>query len=722
MSKVFLKKNWAETFIFGDETPGIFVGRKDELENLKFALLNNDSGAILISAVRGVGKTSFVHKALSEIKEKITPIFVNSGHVMCSLPEQSETDKVLLTKKALLTSLIRAAYFEFKDNEIEEIYHKAIGKFKEFKAGELSNEVVNSKEIDLGKEYNLKNLVVLFGTVLATIGITLDATWLNVLGYIGLLGIPVTFAWKKKWITNIKETFGHETVIEDSIDYIEFLFETWLKKKKNKKLVFVIDELDKVEENSAFNLIKEYKNLFSRSCAHFIFIAGPNAYQLTKRSRELSPADGGTFPTLFTHSYYLPLPTTEELREYLASIFERGEQSDDINDLKNYLLFHAQNDFFALKNLVNDLVTLENGRAFLDTDHVKSIDLFYNRAMKVYNYAALFCEKKYRRVKKFWETNSQMQKRIFAFLNDNIGASFIILTEEQKPDILGLLECLRRFGIIVIVPEDEIEDVEVNKTSITYNWTDTYKDIDQIDQLFEEEKVFLEKFNELISLANDLNYISKGEKYQEVFKGYDGEEITNLSLYSVYENYLDLRERVQDPKKRMGVLLEDVKIATEEISKTINSVNNNLLEITSNAVELALKGKNNFYLNQTFAQRPNAFSPCNDFRGVFPGYDHKLFGTETGSREVLLVEDFDDFERIQHGLSMMNNNRDLLIINIITSQENPYPAHPTIYEDKIGRKRKKGMVVNNFYNYIFNGNISSLKSYVYRVIQYFQYY
>ena len=126
MGKIYLKKNWAETFVYGDKMPGVYIGREDELQNLQFTLLNNDSASILISSVRGVGKTSFVHKALSLVKDDIHTIFVNAGHVMSSFEGES------LPKRELLNSLIRSAYFEFKDqdSEIEEIYYKAIGKFK----------------------------------------------------------------------------------------------------------------------------------------------------------------------------------------------------------------------------------------------------------------------------------------------------------------------------------------------------------------------------------------------------------------------------------------------------------------------------------------------------------------------------------------------------------------------------------------------------------------
>jgi AAA+ ATPase superfamily predicted ATPase len=88
--KIFLKQNWSEQFIYGDKTPSVFVGREQEIKSLKSIIKNNDSNAILISSVRGVGKTSFVHKALDEIKE-VFPVFVNIGHTLSN--EDIEKEK-----------------------------------------------------------------------------------------------------------------------------------------------------------------------------------------------------------------------------------------------------------------------------------------------------------------------------------------------------------------------------------------------------------------------------------------------------------------------------------------------------------------------------------------------------------------------------------------------------------------------------------------------------
>jgi len=123
---------------------------------------------------------------------------------------------------------------------------------------------------------------------------------------------------------------------------LEIEFENRLKEQneKKQKIVFVIDELDKIQESESFPIIKEYKNLFTRSFAHFIFIAGDESYDYTNADRQ--DKSTGTFPTLFTHVFYLQLPSANELEEYLDKIFNKtNDNTNDISPLKKYLLYRS---------------------------------------------------------------------------------------------------------------------------------------------------------------------------------------------------------------------------------------------------------------------------------------------------------------------------------------------------------------------------------------------
>ena len=716
MSKVYLKNNWAETFVYGDKTPGVYVGREDELQSLRFTLVNNDSASILISSVRGVGKTSFVHKALSEAAKDVHPIFVNAGHVMSCCREEG------LPKRELLNSLIRSAYFEFKeqDSEIEDLYYKAIGKFKEYKFIQESKEKISEKEVGLTREFNIRHFFAILGAVLATVGIMSEIWWIKIIGILGTISMPVSFIWKTKWTNKLRGIFGQETVIENSDDYIELLFERWLKKQKDKKLIFVIDELDKIaDETQALKLIKEYKNLFSRSFAKFIFITGEDAYLLTEKDRGLKAEDGGIFPTLFTHIYYLPLPTTSDLEKYFDDIFSEKEDvsEEDLKQLKNYLLFRAKNDFFSLKNLINDLAHTEDNKIFFDIDSMKNYDHLFEEAAKLYFYSAKFCDKYHKRAKKYWKENSAFQKEVFDFLNQYFKKNFSIIIDSKPACIQSLLSYLQRFGIIEIVAIKDITDPNGTKKQTEFRWTGEYKPIETADQLFKEEEKFLGVFEKLIKVANDLDDLpahysdKKFEDYEEIVEGKDGNNLSSVNLYTIYSKFEDLYNDIKDPQKRMEILIEDVDNATEEIEPQASEVGKRSFQVFINTLQSILTKNSNLFAGQNFGQRPSAFSACPNFNSVFGRFEHRLYGKNDGSKEVLIVKNFDASSEIHEGLKSLNEQKNLLVINFIDNNSGNLPKNLTIRiekTDKRGRKRTKGITIKNFINFVFDGNFRNL--------------
>lgn len=716
MGKVYLKNNWAETFVFGDKTPGVYVGREDELQNLKFTLVNNDSASILISSVRGVGKTSFVHKALSEAAKDVHPIFVNAGHVMSCCGEEG------LPKRELLNSLIRSAYFEFKDqdSEIEDLYYKAIGKFKEYKSIQESEEKISEKEVGLTKEFNIRHVFAVLGAVLATVGIMSEIWWVKIIGILGTISIPVSFIWKTKWTNKLHGIFGQETVIENSDDYIELLFERWLRNQQDKKLVFVIDELDKIaDETQALKLIKEYKNLFSRSFAKFIFITGEDAYLLTEKDRGSKAEDGGIFPTLFTHVYYLPLPTTADLEKYFHDIFSEKENvsEEDSTQLNNYLLFRAKNDFFSLKNLINDLVHSEGNKIFFDIDSMKEYDLLFEEAAKLYVYGAKFCDKYHKRAKKYWKDNSTFQKRIFDFLNQYFKKNFSIIVDNEPACTQSLLSYLQRFGILEIVGAKDINDPSGTKKETEFRWTGEYKPIETADQLFKEEEKMLSTFEKLMKVANDLDDLpahfgdKKFEDCEEVVEGKDGNNLSGVNLYSIYSKFEDLYNNIKEPQRRMEILIEDVNNATEEIEPQVSEVGKRSFQVFINTLQNILTKNSNLFARQNFGQRPGAFSACSNFNSVFGRFEHQLYGKNDGSKEVLVVKNFDASSEIYEGLNSLNEQKNLLVINFLDNNSGNLPKNLTIRiekPDKRGRKRTKSVTIKNFVNFVFDGNFRNL--------------
>lgn len=698
--KIYLKKNWSEQFIYEDETPGYFVGRKKEIDSLKNILLENDSGSILISSVRGVGKTSFIHKALSEIIEvnsNVCPIFVNIGH---ALSNGDIKDKEKESKRLLLKSLIRAIRFNKnfqKDKELNLIYKKSLGCYRQEESEE--SESVSEKAITTSLRLNYKELISLFLILLVVLGVSINILWLRIIFVlIGMGGFFLTFYWKKIWTKKIFNKNG--IVIDNSIEFLEISFEEWLKNiNKKQKIIFIIDELDKIPENESFRIIKEFKNLFTRSFTHFIFISSQEAFKLINESRE--DKEKGIFPTLFTHVFYLPLPNSSELKEYLNEIFNDDNTKE--LDIQAYLLFKAKNDFFELKRLLLDFIQHDEGGPFLDIDRIKNEDNDYDEIVKLYCYIDFSMQKYLKDLKKYWEDNSLLQKDFFIFVNDKLNKNFSI--EELNSNQVLLKDLLLRAEIIQEAGNDE-------NNWMTYGWTHNYL-IKNADDLFEEEKIFINNFEKNIKIANDLDDLPEAyntndfKKYESITNARDGNNVSGINLFSLYQKYNNLYEKLKSKNDLINIKLEESKNATEEIKQNIDNIFKKYFVIFRNILNLILNEEteifkaenlsvNNFNIHGTINQFPN-------FLTNFSNVENIIYGKNDQTKYVFIIKDFKEFEAINEGLKALKNNKNILFINLLQGEKKE--KNPACVIEEVKKKKevvKKEMKINNFINYTFS--------------------
>ncbi|MCD6460058.1 hypothetical protein J7L67_05275, partial [bacterium] len=123
-----------------EKETGHFCGREKELNLLVNELKRRKNASILISGHRGVGKTSFVYKALWELKNKKEPIFVLLNASQLELlskkyNKNDETNGNNIDLDKILENLIRRLYSAtktskaLKENIKEKIallYYKAV--------------------------------------------------------------------------------------------------------------------------------------------------------------------------------------------------------------------------------------------------------------------------------------------------------------------------------------------------------------------------------------------------------------------------------------------------------------------------------------------------------------------------------------------------------------------------------------------------------------------
>lgn len=695
--KIPLKSNWSEQFIYGDDSPGYFAGRREEIDSLKNILQNNNSSSILLSSVRGLGKTSFVHKTISELQEeekkktehkrkkkKVIPFFLNFSSIQVGSSKDEEQAKTFI--KSLILAVARTKEFEEND-EIKRLYKESLGDFT------LTEKDTEEKEksfgVELQKEFNSKLVATTISTFFTFIGLSLEHKICRyIVTGIGLLLSFGVINWKtiRKWGFFSEKAF----VQTNSFEYLEKEFQKWLKSQKDTSiLVFVIDELDKVPTADALETITLLKNLFSRSFGHFIFIAGRETYKTatnSDRRDETIRNKSGNYPTLFTHKIYLPLPSSSDLLEYLNEIFQESEDvtEEDRNTLQKYLLFKAGNDFFELKNLIFDLAEIdEQDNPYLDIEKIKSLDLNYNDIHKLYLFIDNTIKKFSKRLKKYWMENSNQQDSWFKFLNENINRNF---KEEDVNDTnQPLKEYLLRGEII---KED---------TESSYIWTRRYP-IESPVFLHDKEKVFLEKYKTLSSTGEILNRLATGEKSgQEVTEVNNTSSTTGIDIYSVLQKHLSLKDRLNDLENNIDVRIEESEEAVTEIDEILVHIHNDYFNILDKIItkRIEVEGKqegldqDTFNIQAILSTIPNLKTALSTSPTIV--YYNK-------SKYAFLIKDLDDYTEINKNWQTINDNSNLLFINIHQGEKSEFRNHrfPEQKEFKNGKKKDINRSISNF--------------------------
>lgn len=703
--KLYLQKNWSDQFGFEEaKSQNIFVGREREINSLKHVIKNNTSSTILVSSVRGIGKTSFVHRALSDIRSEVIPIFVNVGHTL----RDNNKNKDSNTGRDFLISLIRASFLtdNFKnDREIEDLYHQSIGQFKKEK--ESMSNFSDEKKSSLLTQFTQtvtgdSTRLVLVGLAIAlgSLGIFTEYVWLKILAFLSILSLPFSIGVKFEWgwskllqkINSTRDSYQ----IDNSAEYLETKFEQWLESKNDsKKIVFIIDELDKEDAQEALDAIKEYKNLFTRSFAHFIFICNQKAFAFTQQSRLDSK-----YPTLFSHVFYLPTSTPQEVSLYLDKVLSVTEPKKEIEDLKKFLLFKAANDFFSLKNLLNDLSEFDlEGEQYIDTETVARIDKYFSDAGKIYDYINCFYAYYSKIPKFFWRTNSDLQAEVFAFVNNNLMKDFTINLNDSE-NITKLVFLLRRAGAL---EERSLPDGISSSTDENierYAWTGKYRDIKTLDELFSEDKDFMIAMKDLIRLANDLDDLTTGyenesfSEYDQIHEEQDGETLTGIGLFNVYKKHLDLFHNLENPADRIYARAEEAKEATKEVREAIVSVQKKMFDIFLNALGVILTTKNPNVVKTALSTNIDPNFAIKSWGTKFANRPNCLFHMTSPQKQLMVLKDIRDFGSSREvELAELRSNNNIIVLNFET--ENPVTKkHPSIKVDKAGRRRKPTDVTN----------------------------
>ncbi|GEM_PF-1442738 len=369
LGSIQVKPNWDEKVSWYKDVPdsAISLGLEAYSQITSF-LVRNNSGSLIVSGERGVGKTTTVISAVRdcEKRELVFPVYLNTLH----LEAFGESDAVDLRMQKLLRLLIRSLANEIAKNGIV--------------SKELAQLIHDCDATTLSKSHTFSSAgkLHLFSKFQASLDEVMRALGATGFKLESGANTDVTFEeankniWKKDGIsiedivdrfsTIIKKLENHDAfntqVRKPRTLSIRLLGRELVKLvlfpqkvRQKRKLVFVLDELDvydgdgksNIKPLDVLNTIKRFKNLFTLSNAHFIFIVGKQTYLQAK----FDP-----YRTLFSERCFLSTPNGEKLTQFLDSIVVDEvpkKLANEWEEIKWFLISRSRHNLYELVTLVN---------------------------------------------------------------------------------------------------------------------------------------------------------------------------------------------------------------------------------------------------------------------------------------------------------------------------------------------------------------------------------
>jgi len=161
----------------------VFKGRKNEIRRLKSLIMFRKSASILISGVRGIGKTAFVHEALRQTRKELETTFpiidITFANIVGNKPNETKL------RKDILNSLIRGLWLnqisqEKAGTQLEKLYDKTfISDLKTTGILETSKqEIITSEKKDVKEQILKLDFSPTFEVAAKVTGVTISVGYL----------------------------------------------------------------------------------------------------------------------------------------------------------------------------------------------------------------------------------------------------------------------------------------------------------------------------------------------------------------------------------------------------------------------------------------------------------------------------------------------------------------------------------------------------------------
>ena len=349
--KIILKLNWDYQYKIKDSFDH-HITRESEHRILFDFIFRRVEGSMLVCGQRGVGKTSSVFKAVKEAiksNEKIYSVLIKATSI--DLDEKNDQ------KRNILRSLIRSLYRQIRDEPdiVSELKERTSKLYNKAMASQIKHENQLDRKSVSEKIFRthirpIPVIVLFIVGIISSLGIFPEYSLILssiLIGSGAWLLVSYSKVVKKSSVNMASYYYRYDYDFSTMQSEFELLLEKFAEKKV--KILFILDELDKVGNNS-FSIILNLKMLINQGNALFIFITDPKILDSVKDKKDPNS-------TLFSQILYLKRPLFEEMRRFLAEIILNDStiiQKTDYKNFQNFLCYQSKTDFFDLHNVIRD--------------------------------------------------------------------------------------------------------------------------------------------------------------------------------------------------------------------------------------------------------------------------------------------------------------------------------------------------------------------------------
>lgn len=355
--KAILKSDWDYQLKIGDNQ-GHHTTRESEHRILLDFISRRKEGSLLVCGERGSGKTSSVFKATNEAmatNKNIKPVLIKATSIDLDLKDD--------LKRNVLRSLIRSLYDlvqntpdldEDLKTKTSELYNKAIASQVKRK-NQSGNKTIREKT-SLIRINPIPILLLIIAGIFFTVTPlpnTVEYGWIAP-GVMIVIGSWLLWSYsqtvKKSSVDVASNYYRYDYDFSTMQSELESLLKEFVKGKF--KILFIFDELDKLDKHDPFTIILNLKMLFNQGNALFIFITDPTI--LDKIKDKTDPSS-----TLFSQTLYLKRPLFVEMRSFLTEIVLDSDkliQKTAYKNFQDFLCYQSKTSFFDLYNVLRDRI------------------------------------------------------------------------------------------------------------------------------------------------------------------------------------------------------------------------------------------------------------------------------------------------------------------------------------------------------------------------------